>query len=248
LSHLYVTFAEHAVQYWIMNCNYYTDFPIQPTGSVNKIWTIAKTEESLIISCDGVELLNYVFSESSDDECVSKWGGNQVDEIRFSSLDTASNFYRAGTDWIAVGDTRDAFPWDLESTPIQITTNSEDGSGDQIWMVTYNNDHFLSHLYVTFAEHAVQYWIMSCNYFTDFPIQPTGSVNKIWTIAKTEESLIIYCDGVELLNYVFSESSDNECVSKWGGNQVDEIRFSSFDKASRFYRAGTEPVMTKKEK
>ena len=74
----------------------WTDFPVQPPTEMEKIWTITKTETAFIITCNEFEVLNYLFADSSDSKCVPKWGGNVVEEIKFHSIDTASDNYRAG--------------------------------------------------------------------------------------------------------------------------------------------------------
>eukprot|EP00116_Pleurobrachia_bachei_P001429 sb/3461691/ len=61
---------------------------------VEKIWTITKTETALTITCNDVEVLNYFFTESSNSNCVPKLGGHVVDQIEFSTSDTASDFYK----------------------------------------------------------------------------------------------------------------------------------------------------------
>ena len=45
-----------------------------------------------MIECNGVEVLNYQFSDSSETGCVTKWGRN-VGKIKFSKHDTASDSY-----------------------------------------------------------------------------------------------------------------------------------------------------------
>ena len=92
----------------------------------------------------------------------------------------------------------------------------------------------------------MQYYIQFCNNsWLDLPVQPPVELDKIWTIIKTEAALIITCNNVEVLNYQFADSSDMDhmyhgnCVSKWGGDVVEDIRFDSYsDSASDFYKAG----------
>ena len=86
------------MQYYIPWCtSYFTDLPVQPPVEVDKIWTFAKTKSAFIITCNGVEVLNYLFADSVRNYCVSQWGSDIVEEIEFSSdHDTASDFYKAG--------------------------------------------------------------------------------------------------------------------------------------------------------
>eukprot|EP00116_Pleurobrachia_bachei_P009654 sb/3469916/ len=85
----------------------------------------------------------------------------------------------------------------------------------------------------------IQYKIGFCtnSTFIDLPVQPPVEVNKIWTITKTETAFIITCNNVEVLNYLFADSSDGDCVVKWGGDVVEYFEFDDGDKASAFYRA-----------
>ena len=129
--------------------------------------------------------------------------------------------------------------WDLETTPLQIKTDSTLGSGDRIWV--YVNDAVnvnVRRMMVTFSDNTYQYGIYMCNN-EDFPVQPKAGVDKIWTIAKTETALTITCNGVQVLNFVFADAPNNKpaaCVQWWGGDIVEQIRFSGgADTASDFY-------------
>eukprot|EP00116_Pleurobrachia_bachei_P012014 sb/3472276/ len=84
------------IQYHIGSCSTssWTTLPVQPLDEVNKIWTIQKTTIAVSVDCNGVEVLNYQFSDSDESSCVSQWGGD-VEKIIFTSTDTASDSYRA---------------------------------------------------------------------------------------------------------------------------------------------------------
>ena len=129
-------------------------------------------------------------------------------------------------------------PWDLEGTSLQIKTNSTLGSGDAIMMTMYDKDNiYINDVNVSFSA-ALQFQIGWCNYYKDFPVQPPVKVEKIWTIAKTETAIIIVCNNVEVLNFVFTDGVLDECVTKWSRDIVEHFKFNSNDKASDFYRAG----------
>ena len=87
------------MQFKILHCsttdNTWTDLPVQPPEQVEKVWTFTKTETAIIIACNEVEVLNYLFADSSLSNCVAKLGGDIVGQINFLSWDTASDFYRA---------------------------------------------------------------------------------------------------------------------------------------------------------
>ena len=134
-------------------------------------------------------------------------------------------------------------PWDLEGTPLQIKTDSALGSGEEIYVVMYDKDgSYIGAVGVKFSS-TVQYGISSCtSSWPDLPVQPPVEVDKIWTITKTETAFIITCNDVEVLNYLFADSSRSDCVTKWGGDVVEEIWFRSSDDASDFYRAGKNEI------
>ena len=129
-------------------------------------------------------------------------------------------------------------PRDLEATPLQIKTDSTLGSSELMIVYMHNKDmKFISTVRVKFSS-PMQYLVLYCISWTDLPIQPPVEVDKIWTITKTETALIITCNNVQVLNYLFADSSDSRCVTKMGGDVVEQIKFNSNDKASDFYRAG----------
>ena len=84
------------MQYVISYCISWTDLPVQPPVEVEKTWTITKTDTAIIITCNNVEVLNYLFADSSNSNCVSLVRGGNVEKIRFNNGDTASDFYRVG--------------------------------------------------------------------------------------------------------------------------------------------------------
>nr|AFK75450.1 putative secretory peptide-40 [Pleurobrachia bachei] len=237
-SRLGVKFSS-PIEYDISSCTSdFLDLPVQPPVEVEKIWTITKTETALIIKCNGVEVLNYLFADSSNSKCITRWGVDVVEQIRFKQNDTASDFYRS--DWTAVKRDSVKIPWDLEGTSVQIKTDSilrAQGKDDIIWLVLYDkNDGYISSVRVRFT-YTMQYQIQFCTAYTELPVQPPVEVDKIWIINKTETALTIKCNNVEVLNYLFTDSSDGDCVTKLV-RDVEKIWFSSsLDTASDFYRA-----------
>eukprot|EP00116_Pleurobrachia_bachei_P011858 sb/3472120/ len=83
------------MKYYISYCAYWAPFPVQPPEEVDKIWTIRKTATTLSnLTLPHLQDL-MVKSLSSQSACVSKWGGDVVEKIKFASDDTASDSYRA---------------------------------------------------------------------------------------------------------------------------------------------------------
>eukprot|EP00116_Pleurobrachia_bachei_P005395 sb/3465657/ len=125
--------------------------------------------------------------------------------------------------------------WDLEGTPLQIKTDSSLGSGDMFYVNMYG----AGNVQVKFSSN-YRYKIQNCNYETDLPKQPPVSeeVDKIWKFTKTETALIISCNDLEVLNYVFKANyAASWCDGAWSGDKVGEISFHSGDTASDFYLA-----------
>ena len=129
-------------------------------------------------------------------------------------------------------------PWDLEGTPLQIKTDSKLDSDERILVYMYDKDSsFISSMTVLFTA-TLKYTIGFCRAWTELPVQPPVEVDKIWTLTKTEIAIIITCNNVEVLNYLFADSGNSNCVPKWGGDVVEKIMFHTNDAASDFYRAG----------
>ena len=78
-------------QYKIGLCTDWVDFTA-PEEQI-KVWTITETETSVVLTCNGVEIVNYLFSGSDDDGCVPRWGKDAT-KIIFKDTDTASDKYR----------------------------------------------------------------------------------------------------------------------------------------------------------
>eukprot|EP00116_Pleurobrachia_bachei_P007138 sb/3467400/ len=240
------------MKFWMAYCStqsgsdgnvVFTDLPVQPPVEVNKIWTFTKTGSALIVTCNGVDVLNYKFASSKYSNCVPKWGGNTTDYIYFlESWNRASDFYRADDTWKVLEFDKD-IPWRWEDIPIQIKTDSVVGSGDEISIDMTRAGEEVYGIAVEFSS-PIKFWLPSCNSekypgYENFPVQPPDEVDKIWTFTKTDLALIVTCNGVEVLNYEFKTSEFSDCVSKWGGNTTESIYFAlTWNTASDFYRAG----------
>ena len=143
------------------------------------------------------------------------------------------------SDWKAVEKGMGIIPWDLEAALLQIKSDSISGSGEMISVKIFNKNGFIFSAGVTFTS-PMQYRLDYCSdYNAELPVQPPVEVEKIWTFTKTDTAFIITCNNVEMLNYLFADSSNDHCVPKLGGDVVEEIRlYKSHGTASYFYRAG----------
>eukprot|EP00116_Pleurobrachia_bachei_P011088 sb/3471350/ len=81
------------MKYSIGHCTEDLDpLPVHPGDEVKKIWIIRKTNTTLSIECNGVEVLNYQFSDSNETDCETRWE-EDVMKIIFTQYDTASDGY-----------------------------------------------------------------------------------------------------------------------------------------------------------
>ena len=142
-------------------------------------------------------------------------------------------------DWTAV--------WpemDLETTPLEIKTDSTIGSGDQVRVNFYTSGgSYVGHVGIYFAS-PPKYHIGYCtNSWTNFPVSLPTEVEKVWRITLNRNSgisLLIHCNNVEVLNFLMSDST---CIhSSWStywSRTVEKIWFHpDYDIASDYYRAG----------
>ena len=130
-------------------------------------------------------------------------------------------------------------PFDLEGFPLLIKTDSTFGSDDEIFVELHDKEDENSFFYLKlrWSLSDIQFALENCiNTWTDLPTQPPNDVDKTWMFTKTSTALNISCNGVELLNYVFSDSGNSDCVSYWS-RDVGYIRFPEQDKASDQYLA-----------
>eukprot|EP00116_Pleurobrachia_bachei_P013993 sb/3474255/ len=128
-------------------------------------------------------------------------------------------------------------PFDLKRDPLQIKTDSTIGSKEQISPHMYTaDDKLIGGVTVRFNS-PMKYSIGHCTGTGDLPplpVQPGDEVNKIWIIRKTNTTLSIECNGVEVLNYQFSDSNESDCETRWE-EDVMKIKFTQYGTASDSY-------------
>ena len=136
--------------------------------------------------------------------------------------------------------------FDLETYPLEIKTDSDAGSGDDIGVLFYTaeegiEDNYYDRGFEVWFYNPPLYQIYSCTsegqYFTT---TPSLTLEDTWTITKTDTGLTFELNGDEVLNYLFSSSSYSDyCVDAYNV-EVTRIMFDSdWDTASDQYRAGT---------
>ena len=144
-------------------------------------------------------------------------------------------------DWTAVK-RKVLIPLDLETTPLEIKTDSTLGSGDrmEVWFFTTQR-WYVGGVEIYFSS-TPQYWLYECSSYTNFPSNLPIKVDKIWRITLDKTAgirLLIHCNGVEVVNILMSDNtcSDSRWREHWS-RDVENIYFFSYDTASDYYRAG----------
>ena len=134
----------------------------------------------------------------------------------------------------------DPTEWDLESTPLEIKTDSVLGSTDKVAVVLLSGNAYTGVIYLFFTS-PQQYHLSWCtvgNY--NLHVNPPSDNEKIWRISLTRTAgvrLVIHCNEVEVLDKLLSSS----CKSGWDtfwNRDVTKIKFESGDTASDYYRIG----------
>ena len=130
--------------------------------------------------------------------------------------------------------------YDIEDSPLQIMTDSVVGSEDLLRVGFYTQDDtYCGDIYVKFTD-PPQYWIGYCTSNSWVTFTAPEEQVRTWTITKTKTSVVLACNGVEIVNYLFSESTRDDRVSHWS-TDATTMKFRStgdgIDTASDEYRA-----------
>ncbi|KAL5263951.1 hypothetical protein ACHWQZ_G005142 [Mnemiopsis leidyi] len=130
---------------------------------------------------------------------------------------------------------------DLETTPLEIKTNSTLGSGDEVEVYFYNSQGEVAGRVWIYFSSTPQYLLYWCSSSTNFTSNLPAAVDKVWRISLNRTSgirLQIHCNDVEVLNFLLS---DDTCLNysywrKYWSRDVEKIAFSAGDAASDYYR------------
>ena len=152
-------------------------------------------------------------------------------------------------DWIETEERSQNIQFDINSTPLQIYTDSEIGSGDIMWVQFLTDSENGAGISVRFDE-TPNYHIGGCT--TNRPkiqLDKLGEDNdRIWTIEKHGTRLKLLCNGVEIFDYDTQTSNENDCKNRWSID-FTRMRFADYtgttindglkDTASDLYRKQT---------
>jgi len=139
------------------------------------------------------------------------------------------------------------FEHDLESVAVQIKTDSAVGSEDgfKLMMETEDNK-FAGFMRISFSS-PMHYFILHCGDPREFPDNLPTEKDKVWTIAKTSEPRItIKCNGVEVVNHMFTDCGEYDNWDKYWKQDVAKIQIKSL-KAVDGYRAFAAVTCSKPE-
>ena len=130
---------------------------------------------------------------------------------------------------------------DLETTPLEIKTDSAVGSGDRVDVLFYTSQgDYAGRVNLHFTS-TLQYYINYCSTsWTNFPTNPPADVNKVWRISVTRTSgirLQIHCNDVEVLNILISDTTcSSSSWSTYWNRDIEKIYFGNSDTASDYYK------------
>ena len=132
---------------------------------------------------------------------------------------------------------------DLETTPLEIKTDSLAGSLDKVDVRFYTDQGDGAGGFMLYFAAVIKYKINKCSTsWTRFPADlPTTTVEKVWKITLDKTSgvrLKIHCNNDEVLDTMVSGStcSDSTWSNTWS-RDVAAIQFHPDDGASDFYKS-----------
>ena len=144
------------------------------------------------------------------------------------------------TDWTAVGERNQEINFDIRSTPLQIQTDSEIGSGHRIRLGLFHDaieDGRGMHVKLNSPP---VYGIGYCLNDIEIPLNKLGTdENRIWTIELDSTRVKLFCNGIQIFDYDPQLSESQECREKWSlGASILKFVHNQWgtDTASDFYR------------
>ena len=134
--------------------------------------------------------------------------------------------------------------WDLESTPLEIRTNSMLGSDDGLYVRFYSAEGGNAGEVSLSFRSTLQYYLGWCSpSWTNLPVTPPSATDKVWRFTLTKTAgvrLVIHCNEVEVLNILLSQAlcRYSEWSTVWN-RDVKKISFRHDDTASDYYGTQT---------
>ena len=145
-------------------------------------------------------------------------------------------------DWLEI-ERGNRFDYDLESTPLQIKTNSTVGSDDLVRVWFYDAEGQSAGRVDLYFRSTPRYSLSYCSLGeTDLPASLPSETDKILTLILDRNSdvrLLILCNDVEVLNVVLSDTicGRSDWREYWN-REAKKIIFAPLDTGSDNYRPG----------
>ena len=137
------------------------------------------------------------------------------------------------------------FEYDLETTPLEIQTDSGVDSNEQLGLDFFNaEEQEAGGVWIKFGA-TVQYSLSFCSIYSDFSTTLPTSATKIWrvTLKRTSDvpTVLIHCNNEKVVDVQLSDSvcTNAEWASSWRNywsRKVEKVVFSTSDTASDHYR------------
>ena len=151
------------------------------------------------------------------------------------------------SDWAAVGIRNREISFNINSTPLQVQTDSEIGSEDQMW-IQFFDSHLEGFTGIAIWFETPRYRIGHCQSGT-IPSSKLGTdIRRIWTIKKEDTRLMLSCNGMQIFDFDIQmlksgceerRSYDFDVMRFTDGTKV-EAPANWIDTASDFYRQFTD--------
>ena len=129
-------------------------------------------------------------------------------------------------------------PWNPDSESITVRTYSIAGSNEAVGVYFYDKySHRTGGVFI-FFDTQIWYFIVECmNFYVLFPDTLPTETQKTWEFAcnYTEQRVVLHCNGVQVLNFVLSDSECTESNWRDRWRKSTQLKFSSIDTASNSY-------------
>ena len=145
--------------------------------------------------------------------------------------------YNTASDWKRVTAGLN-YTHDLETSPLQIKTDSAAGSEEEVFVRFYTgtSNAYNGAVLLAFKD-PPEYKISGCSEgWATFSVDLPTEQSKIWTITKTATTVEIVCNELEVLMFTFAEAFNSDCLTFWS-RDTEEVGFRSTDTASDEFRA-----------
>ena len=82
-----------SIEWYFRNWRYYIEAFVGVPSEISRMWEITIGATSVQIQCNGVQVLEYVYTSSSRVDCYRIFKDKTVSSIMLTSTDTASAFF-----------------------------------------------------------------------------------------------------------------------------------------------------------